>query len=479
MRVWLLNPPSPDGDRFMREGRCTQRSSFWGTLWPPVTLAYLTAIAKSAGHVARLVDAPAKHMTIEAARSAIRGFEPDLCVVAVSTPSYAGDMEAIHRLKSERPASRFAAIGVHASARDAEVLTDCHALDFVIRGETEGTIAPLLDALQRGMPRDVAGITFRDGDDIVRNPDRAFVADLDSLPMPDWSDVGPRDYRLPFSRRRFLCLAPHRGCPYSCSFRTAPAHYGHRVRRRSVANVVAELRRNMVEQGVTDHFMWADTFTIDREYVLELCSGIVDSGLRVRWTCNSRLDTVDEEMLEAMAAAGCWMMSFGIESPDPVVLHCANKDPRTRDRRELFAPLATARRVGIRTVAHFILGLPGDTPDTIRRTVSFARELPLDFAQFYAAAPFVGSRLHAQAERNGWLAPATSFARMDQSHASLNLPGLPAREVERVRRWARGRFYSRPSRIIRLAALSIAQLAPRLRGLVAWPAFRRRGTVFE
>ncbi|MCC6156810.1 MAG: radical SAM protein [Deltaproteobacteria bacterium] len=463
----------------MREGRCTQRSSIWGTLWPPVTLAYLSAIAKSAGHDATLVDVPAKSMSVAATQFSIRRREPDLCVVAVSTPSYADDMDAIRHLKNASPSTRFAAIGVHASARDSEVLSDCRALDFVMRGETEGTILPLTNGIARGEFRDIAGLTWRDGDGVLRNPDRDTVTDLDALPMPDWSDVGARDYRLPLSRRRFLCLSPHRGCPYSCSYCTAPAHYGHRVRKRSVENVVAELRRNATESGVVDHFMWADTFTIDRAYVMELCRAIVDSGLRVRWTCNSRLDTVDEEMMAAMAAAGCWMMSFGIESPDPVVLHLANKDPRTRDRKDLYAPLATARRLGIRTVAHFILGLPGDTPDTIRRTVSFARSLPLDFAQFYAAAPFVGSPLHEQAERNGWLSPSTTFARMDQSRASLNLPGLPAREVERVRRLARRWFYASPARAVRLATLMTAQIAPRIRGLFERSLVRGRGTVFE
>ncbi|MCL4233557.1 MAG: radical SAM protein [Deltaproteobacteria bacterium] len=463
----------------MREGRCTQRSSFWGTPWPPVTLAYLTAIAKSAGHDAWLVDAPAKRMSVEATADRLRQFAPDLCVVAVSTPSYADDMDAIHRLKTASTATRFAAIGVHASARDVELLREQRDIEFVMRGETEGTIAPLMDGLVRGEFGDIEGLTWRDGNDIVHTADRTPGADLDLLPMPDWSDVGARDYRLPLSRRRFLCLAPHRGCPYSCTFCTAPAHYGHRVRKRSVENVVAEIRRNAVEFGVVDHFMWADTFTIDRAYVLNLCRAIVDSGIRVRWTCNSRLDTVDEEMLAAMAAAGCWMMSFGIESPDPVVLHLANKSPRTRDPRELRAPIAAARKFGIRTVAHFILGLPGDTPDTIRRTVTFARTLPLDFAQFYAAAPFVGSPLHEQAARSGWLAPTTAFANMDQSRASMELPGLPAREVERVRRFARWRFYARPSRIVRLAAMSIAQYAPRLRALFPRPAFRGRPTVFE
>ncbi len=479
MRIWFLNLPSPDGERFMREGRCTQRSSTWGTLWPPVTLAYLTAIAKSASHEAQLVDAPAKRLSLDVTASRFRSDQPDLCVAPVSTPSYDGDMEAIRRLKAASPSTRFAAIGVHASARDVELLEANPAIDFVLRGETEGTILPLIGGLARSEFAEIDGLTWRNPAGVVRNPDRAYIADLDALPFPDWSDVGPKDYRLPLSRRRFLCLAPHRGCPYSCSFCTAPAHYGHKVRKRGVDSVIDELRRNANEYGVVDHFMWADTFTIDRAYVLDLCRAIVDSGLRVRWTCNSRLDTVDDEMLAAMAAAGCWMMSFGIESPDPVVLHLARKDSRMRDRRDLYAPIAAARKVGIRTVAHFILGLPGDTPDTIRRTVSFARALPLDFAQFYAAAPFVGSPLHEQAERNKWIAPATAFAKMDQSRASLELPGLPAREVDRVRRLARWRFYASPRRAVRLVALTLAAFASRVGGVLARPAIRGSDVVFE
>jgi radical SAM superfamily enzyme YgiQ (UPF0313 family) len=466
MRVALINGPSADGSLFTREGRCTQRASIWSVQWPPVTLAYLAAIAKQADWAVDLYDCPAANITIHRLVGNLQDRPPALCAVAISTPSFHEDMRLAAAIKEAVPATRVAVFGVHATAMDREILHEHQAVDFIIRHEPEATFRELLAVVHDDRAAaDVAGLTFRDGREPRRNPDRPYLDDLDALPWPDWSAIDRPRYRLPFSGRRFLCLMPQRGCPYHCSFCTAGTYHGHRLRRRSVADFIAEIEHTRGTYATDDFFVWAETFTLDRAFVLDLCRAMRRETPGIRWTCNSRTDTVDEELLCEMRAAGCWMISFGIESTDPAVLRGVNKNLRDHDP---FAAVHLARRAGLKTLGHFILGLPGETRESLRRTMAAARRFDLDQAQFYTAAPFVGSPLYAHAVNAGYLADA-DLSRFSQDRASLGLPGLPPAAVDRARRRAIRRFYLRPRQILRVLALTRFGLVRQL-----WFELRRR-----
>ena len=450
MQVALLNGPMPDGSLFMREGRCTQGSSIWSTQWPPISLAYLSALCRREGHTPHLLDCPQSAITLDDLVRHLQQTRPGLCVLAASTPSLAADMETARRIRQALPETRLAVFGVHVTVMDRQVLERYPQLDYVIRHEPEQTFVELLDALTSRRPvQRVAGLSLRGAAGPERTAERPFFQDLDQLPFPDWGSLRVEDYRLPFSRRRFLSLAPSRGCPYACSFCTAAPYYGHRVRRRSVDSVMAEIQHDRQQFGVDDFFMWAETFTLHRKFVLQLCEAMVSEAPGIRWTCNSRTDSVNAEMLAAMARAGCWMMSFGFESSDSAVLALMGKKLRSVD---FATPVRQARRAGIRTVGHFVLGMPGDTPASMRRTIETALSLDLDFAQFYAAAPFVGSPLYEQAVAQGSIA-ADDFDNITQASASLTLDGLHPRVVDLTRAAATLRFYLRPRQMLRLGAV--------------------------
>ena len=474
MRIALINGPMPDGSLFMREGRCTQGSSIWSTQWPPISLAYLSAVARREGHDPLLLDCPQSAINLRRLLHLLRDQRPGLCVLAVSTPTLEVDMETARRIRQAVPDTRLAIIGVHATVMDLEILARYPQVDFVIRHEPEQTFAELLRLLAQGEdPRDVEGLSLRGPGGPTQNPGRPFLPDLDDLPFPDWGALDVGRYRLPFSSRRFLILAPTRGCPYACSFCTAAPYYGQRVRRRTVGSLIQEIKHDRRLFGVDDFFMWAETFTLNRRFVLELCQAMIKETPGIRWTCNSRTDTVDVEMLQTMARAGCWMMSFGLESSDGDVLHRLGKKLRHDD---VVTPVRQAREAGIRTVGHFVLGLPGDTPATMRRTIQSALELDLDFAQFYAAAPFVGSPLYDQAVSAGEISPE-DFSRISQSSSSLNLRGAHPQLVDLVRAAATLRFYLRPRQVLRLGSVVGAvglprqvarELARRARTLASW-----------
>ena len=324
MNIALINGPGPSGSLFTREGRCTQRASIWSTQWPPITLAYLAAVAHEAGHQGRVFDCPAVGLSTEALLVKLRAQLPDICLLAISTPSYLHDMRLVEQIKAALPVTKIGVLGVHATAMDREVLEGCPQVDFAVRGEPEDSFAEVLAAVARGEDLSgVKGITFRGSGGVERNPDCPYIPELDRLPFPRWSALDLGAYRLPLGRQRFLCLSPLRGCPHKCSFCSAGSYYGRKVRYRSPESVVQEILHCRRQYGVSDIFMWAETFTLNRRYVMKLCRAIARDAPGTRWTCNSRPDTVDPELLREMASAGCWMISFGLESSDPGVLERA------------------------------------------------------------------------------------------------------------------------------------------------------------
>ena len=235
-------------------------------------------------------------------------------------------------------------------------------------------------------------------------------------------------------------VAPTRGCPYSCSFCTTHSYYGSSLRRRSPGRVVQEIRRNVESFGVRDFLFWSDTFTLDRQYVKDLCRAILDSKLKVSWACNSRIDTADLETFRIMKKAGCWMVSYGIESSSQDVLNRSKKGAEVQDADQA---VRWTQEAGMMATGHFVLGLPGDTVSSIQETIAFSMTLGLDFAQYYCAVPFPGSSLYQEAKENGWL-PDTPWEDFRQDKALLQLPGLPPETVERLRDDAYKRFYSNP-----------------------------------
>ena len=259
---------------------------------------------------------------------------------------------------------------------------------------------------------------------------------------------------------------------------TTHSYYGSNLRRRSPARVVQEIRRNVESFGVRDFLFWSDTFTLDRPYVKDLCQAFLDAKLDVSWACNSRVDTSDLETFKIMKRAGCWMVSYGIESSNPDALNLSKKGAEVREAGQA---IRWTKEAGLMATGHFVLGLPGDTERAIRETIQFSMNLGLDFAQYYCAVPFPGSSLYTEARKNRWL-PDTPWEDFRQDKALLRLPGLPPETVERLRDDAYKRFYSNPKAwlskiqlirpsaiphlfstlkaVHRVAALSLARVAP-------------------
>jgi len=435
-KILIFNPPHPEGKGFTREGRCTQEAGIWGTQWPPLSLATIASVLLQDGHQVRVLDCPAMGQGVDALVEVVGAFRPDLAVWNTATPTLAADLAVASRIRQVAPRAVTAVMGTHVTAFPDAALEVPH-VDLVVRAEPEHTVRDL--ALLGDPPgAAVQGVSWRGKDGTLRNnPDRPFLPP-EAIPAASWEALDLSPYRLPLKARPFLIVAPVRGCPYPCSFCTAPVYYGRRLRKRPLGSVAEEICRGVSLLGVRDFFVWADTFTADREYVHGFCREILSRGLRISWSCNSRVDTLDPETLVLMKRAGLWMVSFGLESGSDAILKRSGKGITVAQSERA---VRMAHDHGVRTSGHFILGLPGETRETLAQTISLALTLPLDIAQFYAAAPFPGTRLHTEAVQSGWLRPGMEFS---QGRAVMDLPGLPGEQVDLHIRHAYRRFYGRP-----------------------------------
>ncbi len=448
--ILLFNPPAPSGRGFTREGRCTQESGVWGTQWPPLTLATAAALLRKNGFEAVVRDYPASGLRIDDLLRDLQSIQPDIVVWSTGTPTLFFDLSIALLIRKHCPDALTAVMGTHVTALPEKTLKSQPALHVIIRGEPEAIILEL--ARKHDNILDIKGISWIDVSGVIHhNPDAAPLSP-DTIPAPDWDGIDFDAYRLPLKGRRFLMVAPVRGCPYQCTFCTAPLYYGARLRKRPVAQVIEEIEDNKSRHGIKESFIWADTFTADRAYVHDFCRTIIKKGLDVSWTCNSRVDTIDEKTLQIMKEAGLWMISFGLESGNDPILRESKKGITVVQSR---MAVEMAHRVGIKTAGHFIFGLPGETRQTMQETLDFALSLPLDIAQFYAAAPFPGTALYDRAMNEGWIrnVSVNSETSVSQSGAAMELPGLSSETVDSFRRYAFRRFYQRPSSIGHLIAM--------------------------
>ena len=314
------------------------------------------------------------------------------------------------------------------------------------------------------------GVAFARRDDggstVVVSEARPMVEDLDALPFPARDLLDNDLYRSPESGGRISVIQAHRGCPARCVFCPAGAVSGYRVRFRSPANVVEELRECVEVHGIREFLFNGDTFTIRKSWVVELCRRIVEAGLDVRWGCNSRVDTLDAERAEWMKRAGCWVVAFGVESGSQTLLDKMGKGARVEQAVEA---VGIARRAGLLAHTFYVIGLPWETRETLAETFEFARRLDADFFDFNIAYPLPGTPLWEIARRDGLFEGPTP-TETSYAQAALRTYELSGAELNEWRRKALLKLYLRPRYIWRSLARA---RSPRVLKNYVWAAARR------
>jgi anaerobic magnesium-protoporphyrin IX monomethyl ester cyclase len=444
--VLLVNPPSPDGAIWIRSQHRVGRRSRENMIWPQVSLAQLAAMLPADRSV-QVIDAIAMRMNWKQFEARLRELRPRLYLTQVTAPTLTNDMYGVFLARSL--GARTIAFGTHVTPLARETLEPFPALDFVLRGEPEFTFRELVEAVgdlpdpSATLPdlSNIAGLVWRRGEEVVVNPDRPFAASLDDLPMPAHHLLPIDRYRVPLFRGPYSFIVSSRGCPGGCTFCIKHVSYQQSVRLRSPRKIQEELWE-LSRLGVHNVHMYADLFTVSREQVVELCEMLIREGPEVRWTCNSRVDFVDPEMLRLMKRAGCWWISWGIESSSPDVLKRVHKGT---DLDKIERALRWSREAGINNWGYFIIGLPGETEESIRQTISLAKRLPLDLALFHIAAPYPGTPFFFEVVENGWFRPGTRWEEVDMDRSTvLDYPTLRAEDLERWQRRAFREWALRP-----------------------------------
>ena len=399
--VLLINPPSPDGHIYIRDVNRSGRRSRERTLWPQTSLAYLGAVAKDAGYEVNIFDCIADEMTWDQVREYIRDHRPKWIIIEGISSVITNDVYA--SFLGKRYGVRTILLGPHVTALPVETMEAYPSLDYGILGEAEETLAELLRAVDDGQEdlSGIQGLVYRDGRSVHTTGERPFIEDLDSLPMPLHELLPLRKYYAPYLGGPYTFVLHSRGCPNACHFCRQNVMWKSYCRLRSGESIATELK-HLASLGVRKVMFHSDTFTQDRDNVIDICKHLIEANTGIQWICNGRVDRADPEMLQWMKKAGCWMVNYGIESGVAEILQKSNKGEQATPERARQTVLDT-KAAGIKVWGYFIIGLPGETWDTIDQTSRFARSLPLDMVNFAVASPYPGTEFHKMAEENGWL----------------------------------------------------------------------------
>ncbi|MFH0983966.1 MAG: radical SAM protein [Candidatus Omnitrophota bacterium] len=449
-----------------------QKASSWATIWPPITLAVLANLAKEKGSV-RLVDGNVEDLSIEELFEDIKDFGPDLLVINTGFPSIDEDMAVAKKIKEKFPKVKLVAFGVFFTLLEGEAMKSYPFLDLAIQGEPEQTFRELLISLEKGGTglEGIPGLMHRTGGELFVNAKRPQITDLDTIPRPAREFLKNDRYRLPHNDNTFTLINVARGCPFPCIYCIVHPYYGNKVRKHSVSYVMTEIRECIEKHGVQEFLFWEEVFTLDKKYAMELCQAILDNGFSFKWAATTRVGLLDEELLTMMKKAGCYLLGLGIESGVQEILDNAKKNQTLDDIRKA---VALCKKVGIRTMGHFIFGLPGETRETAEQTIQFMLSLHLDYMQSYCAVPYPKTEYGALAKEKGWVKPVP-WSQYDFGGTSIvNMGTLTPEDVTYFRERAFKKFYYRPLYLLgKIREFSLHQLFT-LSKFTRWMKSRRK-----
>jgi anaerobic magnesium-protoporphyrin IX monomethyl ester cyclase len=436
--AFLVNPPNPVGYVSNKDsmGGFGQLYPAGASAFPPLDLPYLASTLTEAKIPVKVFEAGALRWSLDDLCRAIdaTGTANDaVVVVRTSLPTIDWDLEVCAQLRARCRPGKILIYGPVVTPllwrvqRDAEV-------DCAVIGDPD---QPVLELLRGTAPGEIAGLVWRDGGEWRRNPERKFEKNLDALAFPRWDLFPIERYTMPKSSAagtlRFLPMLTSRGCPFGCNYCPYPVGQGLPWRDRSAGNVVDELEHLVRDLGVQYVIFRDPLFSANKKRVVAICEEILARGISIQWRCETRIDCLDETTIAAMAKAGCVGVNFGVESIDPQVQKNVERKPISE--KQFVETMGLFRRHGIATFAFFVIGLPGDTIDTILESIRFALRLGASWTQFTVATPFVGTRMHDWAVEHGFIA-SDRYQIISANEGSIGNENLSAAQVHRLHRFA-------------------------------------------
>src|SRR3989344_509882 len=451
MRIMLLNPPTKF--KVSKDSRWPEFTKS-GTLYYPFWLGYATVVMKEHGkHTPMLVDAIAKDMDFSQTLEIMQKFHPDLLVIDTSTSTIYRDVAFVDEAKKTFPEMRTIFTGRHPTALPDQTFVMSKNIDFIARQEYDYTILDLANTLDAGGDlKNVLGLSWRNNGSVVHNDPRPLPEDLDKIPFVSKAYkefLNVWDYRYALARYPMIQIWTSRGCPARCVYCDYPQVFTmHGYRTRSAKNVVDEMewiQKNLPD--VKEIFFEDDTFTIDIERTHAICDEIIRRGLNTLiWSCNVRA-CVPDETLKKMKEAGCRILIVGYESGNQKILNQMKKGIILKQAEQF---TASAKKYGLKIFGCFMIGLPGDTRETIEDTFNFARRMNPDMVFFQQAVPFPGTEFYNWLKFNGYLRTEDHSKWLDENgrlDVLYDYPGLSGDELASIRDNLMVRYYMNPKHI--------------------------------
>lgn len=462
--IVLVNPPysfwSPQKN-YLRP--------FIGNL-PSLGILSLAAVLRKAGFPASIVESASLGLSFSRTVDAILRERPKYVGLSCTTASVENAAKIARAVKEKRPETRVLAGGPHITALPEETFRRFPDIDFGILGEGEAALLDLMEALEgdRNLSR-VESAVYREGEAIRINPRRKFIDDLDTLPFPafDLLPEFPRDYHPPFlnyPRGPAASLISSRGCPQACTFCDRSV-FGNRYRYFSedyLWELISLLRR---QYGIRHLVFTDDQFAAFRPRLVRLCEKMASGNLGIRWNCDARVDSVDPDLLRLMKRAGCWMISYGIESGSQKILDQIRKGITLEQVEQA---VRWTKEAGIRAKGLFMIGYPEETKETLGQTLSFIGRISLDEINLSFLTPYPGTEIYRTVKGSGEF--AEDWGRMNALHCLLQPRALSCPELEKVYGKIIRRFYLRPGPT--LSYLGLLLKSPENRGRLAEGIYR-------
>jgi anaerobic magnesium-protoporphyrin IX monomethyl ester cyclase len=393
MKVLVLNPPTEQTENILRDlvyGCWCKGKRIGGAKSHPLSLLYVATTVKNEGHEVTFLDALAEEKPVSYVKKIISDY--DLVIISTSTMSFSEDAFLLKKLKQKNPHLITIIFGSHPTFMPKSALS-ISSIDIAVRREPEFIIRDLVNSLEKrdNSWKKVKGIGYREGKKIILNEFYPYIKNLDELPFPDRTML-PKgiDYFNPIVKRMpYTTAITGRGCPGKCTFCTVPNFYGAENRYRSANSVIKELEV-IQAQGFKEVWFRDETFTAYRERNEKICREMIKRKMDLTWICNARVGMITKEMMRLMKKAGCRMIKFGVESGDQQILNNVKKGITVENTRLNFK---WTHEVGIDTHAHTMLGMPGETKETIEKTIKFIKQIDPTTATFGICTPYAGTEL--------------------------------------------------------------------------------------
>lgn len=381
MKILLINPPAQNTLKGNNPPIIDQERGYN----PPLGLLYIAGyLEKYTSHKVEVLDTHVEELSWEELETKVRNIKPDIVGITAMTFTLIDVLKTAKLVKKIFNDIKIVLGGPHVYIYPDETIS-LKEIDFLVLGEGEITFAELVSNIDDVEElKKIKGLVFKSNGKIINTGMREFIANLDEIPHPARHLVPYKKYSSLLAKRQpITTMITSRGCPYNCSFCARP-HLGKRFRARSAKNVVHEMQE-CVNLGINEFLIYDDTFSIDRQRVLNICDEIINKKLDIGWDIRVRVDTVDEEMLKRLKQAGCERIHYGVEAGTEKILKVLRKGI-TLDQAEYAFKLT--KKIGISTLAYFMIGSPTETKEDILQTIEFAKKLNPDFVHITITTPF-------------------------------------------------------------------------------------------